>query len=94
MILVIKYFEKFALTVPGVPDAYPVWAAITVRSGKNGDYMRLKRISRAEAMRLIEENGLVETFQKPKLGVVFDTPAGAFKKKYRKISVPYNLGAE
>lgn len=94
MVLVIKYFEKFALTVPGVPDAYPAWAAITVRTGKNGAYMRFKRIGRAEAMKLIEENDLVEAFHKAKVGTVYDTPDGAFKKKYGKMAVPYNLGAE
>lgn len=94
MILVIKYFEQFALKVPGIPDAYPQWGLVMVRQNKSGGTVKLKQVTREEAMKEIRENGLVEMFRKPRLGVVFDTPDGAFKKKFGKVSVPYNLGAE
>ena len=93
-ILVVKYFERFMLNVPGVPDAWPRWAKITVATVKENykpvKRLRTKHISREEALEAIRENGLVESLR-TKDGVVYDTKDGAFKKKARGFHIPATL---
>lgn len=90
-ILVIKYFERFSLNVPGTADAWPQWAKITpakVRENyKSVTRLRLKRIDREEAKRLIRANGLVETFS-DKNGKIWDTPDKSFQVRFKGVPVP------
>ena len=90
-ILVVKYFERFTLNVPGVPDAWPQWAKITVATVKENykpvKRLRTKHISREEARRLIRENGLVEVHS-DRDGKVWDTPDKLFQRKHAGIQVP------
>lgn len=89
--IVIKYFERLSLTVPGVPDAWPQWlrvTACTVRENyKSVRRLRTKHIDRQEALRLIRESGLVLAHE-DKNGKVWDTPDKTFQKTYKGVSVP------
>lgn len=90
-ILVIKFYEQFALKVPGPPDSFAQWAVVT--TGKDRcDWRRLKikRVERAEALRVIRENRLVET-HRDKDGVVFDTADRAFQRFHRGATVPFAI---
>ena len=98
MFLIIKYFESFSLKVPGIPDAWPRWAKVSVGSIKEGNKtiprVRFKLLDRVAAKKLIEENGLVES-HRDRNGLVYDTPDRSFYKKYHKaLSIPRSLGAE
>ena len=90
-ILVVKYFERLTLTVPGVPDAWPQWlrvTACTVRENyKSVKRLRTRHISREEARRLIRENGLVEVHS-DRDGKVWDMPDKLFQRKHAGIQVP------
>lgn len=90
-ILVVKYFERFTLNLPGIPDAWPQWAKITVATVKENykpvARLRTKHISREEARRLIRENGLVEVYS-DKNGKVWDTPDKIFHSNHKGIQVP------
>lgn len=89
-LLIIKFFERFRLNVPGTPDAFPRWGKVTVKSNTRAGTLRLKNIDREEALRIIEERGLVQTHS-DRDGAVFDTPGRSFQKKYRRIPVPVLL---
>lgn len=87
MILVIKFFERFRLNVPGGADAFPRWGVVTVKqSGKHAS-LRIKNIDREEALELIRENGLVVAHS-DRDGVVYDTPDKLFQERYRGVSIP------
>ena len=89
--LIIKYFEQFALKVPGAPDTYPRWGKVTAKKDQQGNKtIKLKPITRDEAMETIRERGLVEVLR-TKDGIVYDTRDGAFKKKARGYYVPSTL---
>ena len=90
LILVIKYFEKFALPLPGVNDRWPRWGVVTITpDGK----MRMKVIERAEAKEKIAENGLVEYAVGDPNERIYDTPDRAFHKRYAgRVPVPNDLG--
>jgi len=89
--LIIKYYEQFTLKVPGVPDAYPRWGKVTAKKDLQGNKtIKLKPITRDEALEAIRERGLVEVLR-TKDGVVYDTKDGAFKKKSRGFHIPMNL---
>ena len=88
LILVIKYYERFTLPLPGVNERYPRWGIVRVTpDGK----IHLKVVERAQAKQKIAENGLVEYNYEEAEGKVFDTPDKAFQKRYAGISVPYDI---
>ena len=90
-IIIIKFFERLALKVPGTPDAWPQWAKVTAVSvkenGKRITRARVKRIEKDEAMMLIRDNGLVKVFDDND-GRIWDTPGQSFRAKYSGISIP------
>lgn len=73
------------LTLPGIPDAWAEWAKVwvvdTISGQTLGSRVCAKRISRKDALRLIEERGLTESLRTED-GVVFDTPDRKFKQMY------------
>lgn len=88
LLLVIKYYEKFALPVPGEHDRWPRWGIVKVTpDGK----MHLKVVERSKAREVIRERGLIESHASDTFGKVFDTPDKAFQKRYAGISVPYDI---
>jgi len=93
--IVIRYFSRFVLTLPGIPDAWAEWAKVwvvdTISGQTLGKRVCAKRISRTEARRLIDERGLTESLRTED-GVVFDTPDQKFKQMYGGVSrVPSGL---
>ena len=86
MILIIKFFDRFRLNVPGPSDVFPRWAKVSVKDGT----LRFKHIDRESAISLIRENGLVATHSDGD-GIVYDTPDRSFQKKHRGIRVPFQL---
>lgn len=89
--IVIKYYERLSLNVPGVPDAWPQWLKVTACSVKENyktvTRLRTKHIERQEAMKLIREAGLVLVHEDHD-GKVYDTPDMSFKNKYKGIPIP------
>lgn len=92
--LVIKYYERFLLTVPGVPDAWPQWAVVTVGTIRENNRpvkaIKLKNIDKQQAMRLIHEGGLV-CVEQDESGKVFDTPGRDFQRANKGIRVPLGI---
>lgn len=89
--LIIKYYERFTLNVPGVPDAWPQWAKISPAKIKENykrvTRLRTKHITREEAIQIIRDNGLVKVYD-DRNGKIWDTPEKSFQSKYRGIPVP------
>lgn len=92
LMLMIKYYERFSLNVPGVPDAWPKWAKVTVATVKENykpvTRLRIKNITREEAVHLIQERGLVQVHRDTN-GKVYDTPDKSFQSKYKGMPIPY-----
>ena len=88
LLLVIKYYEKFTLPVPGEHDRWPRWGIVKVNpDGK----IHLKVVERSKAREVIRERGLIESHANDTFGKVYDTPDKAFQKRYAGISVPYDI---
>ena len=89
--IICKYFERFALIVPGVPDSWPQYLKISVVSVRENyryvNRFRTKHIDRHEAQRLIREGGLTEVLN-TKDGKVWDTPDKSFQERYRGLPIP------
>lgn len=92
--IVIKYYERFLLTVPGVPDAWPQWAVVTAGTIKENRVpvkaVKMKNIDKQEAMRLIRDGGLV-CVEQWESGKVFDTPERDFQRTHKGIRVPLGI---
>lgn len=87
-IIVIKFYEKLVLKVPGTQDAFTQWAVVSATKDKDGNNkLKTRRIDHREAIRLIKENDLVEALRN-KDGVVFDTKDNDFQKKYKGVPIP------
>lgn len=89
--LIIKYYERFTLNVPGTPDSWPQWAKITAvnvkENYKSVTRLRTKHIDRKEASRIIRENGLIEVHS-DRNGRIWDTPGKSFQEKYKGVPIP------
>lgn len=86
--IIIKFYEQFALKMPGVPDSFTQWAVISARKDRSGNTkLRFKRLEHREAMGIVRENGLVEVLRN-KQGVIFDTKKMTFQKRYHGLPLP------
>ena len=81
LFLVVKYY----VSVLGVTDTSPHWgranALIHIETGKA--HVEFTEIERSEAIRLIEDNGLICTYQSKKDGRIYDTPDKSFQEKFK-----------
>ncbi len=75
-LIVIKYNNRFAFSLPGIPDSHPSWAI--VRPGGEGR-VRKRDVDRREALETIERLGLKLTHEN-KYGKIWDTPDRDFQK--------------
>ena len=85
--IIIKYYERFALELPGIPDAFPAWWRVTVRHNSYGKVAELRPVTRAKALELIRAASLVEV-HRDRDGIVFDTPEHGFWRRHAGCRVP------
>lgn len=83
--IIIKYYEKFSMNLPGIPDRWTRYAKVTVANGKK---IRAKEIDRKEAMDTIRKEGLALVHVDTQYGKIWDTPGKSFQKKYKGIAIP------
>lgn len=90
-LLIIKFYERFTLKVPGIPDTWPQWAKVsTVNVKENGKRItraRIKRIKKEEALSIIRELGLVKVHE-DRDGRIWDTPEHSFQNKNIGLPIP------
>lgn len=84
--IIIKYYEEFSFGFRD-SDSWPQWARLTAVPDRAGFRLKVKSVTKREALAFIRENGL-ECALECEYGKVWDTPGRDFQARYKGIRIP------